>query len=582
MLKDKHLSKYTFLITTLLAITVGLGAGLGAVFFKYIIMQSQYFFFEILGPFFVGIFGETYGFIIIPAIGGLLVGLVIYFGAREAKGHGVPEVMDAMANKGGRIRSRVVIIKTIASALTIGSGGSVGREGPIVQIGSALGSTIGQFLKLPTSWIRTLVACGAAASISATFNTPLAGALFAYELLMPSFAMIGFSAIVISSVIGNVIAIYFMGHHTVFDMSNITAFSHNYELVVFAFLGVFAALVGYVFVKTLHFSEDTFAKISKLPEWFLPVIGGLIVGTLALYSKDLMGVGYGEVPWKSLSSLDQALNGTIPLKILLYMVVFKIIATSSSVGSGASGGVFAPSLFIGAMLGGIFGYIAQSFYPDVHIGTYAIVGGGALFAAVGRAPITSTLMILELTRNHSLIVPVMISVIIATEIFAILSKETIYTAKLVRRGLDILGMGSARLATGIRVEKIMGKIEAPIFTDFPIDELLAEFKKTGHDGLLILDSNNELYGIVTRTDYNRYLESRTNKKTVKEICTTNLKKAYPDQTVNEILNMGVISNIARIPVVSPDNEKELLGIIRKESFLKAWEIAYNEGSKSIL
>lgn len=573
--------KYAFLMAVVFAVTIGTGAGFGALLFKKLIFYVQYLAFDLLGGILENTFG-SWGFIFVPAIGGLLVGLVIYYGAREAKGHGVPEVMDAMANKGGRIRPKIVVVKTLASALCIGSGGSVGREGPIVQIGSALGSTVGQILKLPTPWIRTLVACGAAAGISATFNTPLAGALFAYELLMPSFAMIGFSSIVISAVIGNVVAIHFLGRDSVFNMSGIAAMSDSRELVIYVLLGLTVALIGFLFVKAINFSEDLFESIKKIPEWLMPVFGGLIVGVLALYSKDLMGVGYGDVPWKAMASLDQAIDGTIPLKILFFMVFLKIIANATTIGSGGSGGVFAPSLFIGGMVGGIFGYIAQFFFPDVHIGTYAIVGGGAFFAAVGRAPITSILMILELTRNYSLVVPVMITVVLANEMFRFINKETIYTEKLIRRGTDILGMGTARLATGVKVEDIMLEIESTILPSTPIEDLPGIFKSTDHMGLLVVNEKDELVGIVTHTDYDRYKASGENLSIVDEICTKKLKKAYPDQTVNEIMNWGINSDIARIPVVSIEDDTKLIGIIRRESFLRAWKMAYTKGERSIL
>ena len=580
-LKEILAGKYAFLFAVLFAVTIGTGAGAGAYLFKNLIRLVQHLSFEVMGSYLEQIFG-SWGFIFVPAVGGLFVGLVIYYGAREAKGHGVPEVMDAMANKGGRIRPRIVVVKTLASALCIGSGGSVGREGPIVQIGSAIGSTVGQVLKLPTPWIRTLVACGAAASISATFNTPLAGALFAYELLMPSFAMIGFSSIVISAVIANVVAITLMGRDTVFNMSGISAMSDNRELIIYITLGLTVALVGYVYVKTINASEDLFEKFKKVPEWLMPVFGGLIVGVIALYSKDLMGTGYGEVPWVSAAGLDQALEGSIPLKVLFFMVFLKIIANATTIGSGGSGGVFAPSLFIGGMVGGIFGYIAQYFFPGVHIGTYAIVGGGALFAAVARAPITSILMILELTRNYSLVVPVMIAVVLANELYRFMNKETIYTEKLIRRGTDILGMGTARLATGVKVEDIMFEVEAPVLPSTPISQLPEIFEKTGHNGLLVVNEKDQLTGIVTRADYDRCITSNDKFNSVDEICTKKLKKAYPDQTVNEVLNWGINLNISRIPVVSVDDDTKLVGVIRRESFLKAWKMAYIKGERSIL
>jgi len=569
--------KPNFLVGILLTVLVGIGAGLGAVIFKKLIMITQIFFFDNFGKDYFSLMGDYY-FIFLPAIGGLFVGLIIYFGARETKGSGIPAVMYAITMKGGRIRPRVAFIKTIASALCIGSGNSVGREGPIVQIGSALGSTVGQAFNLPTSWIRTLVACGAAAGVSATFNAPLSGALFAYELLMPSFAMIGLSYIIISSVLGNVVAMYFLDNKPIFALEDVTVLTNNYELIIYVILALSTGFIGFGFVKALHYSETFFDNLKKVPEWFKPVFGGLIVGILGIYSIDLLGVGYGEVAWESKMSMDHIFAEEIPFLPLFLILGLKMIATSASMGSGASGGIFAPSLYLGAMTGGIFGYIANYIFPEVHIGSYALVGAGALFAAVARTPITSIVMILELTKDYTHIIPVMLTVIIATETYYYFSYETIFTAKLRRRGVNFLGMGRARLATGIRVGDIMSDIDTKLLKTFKVSDLRKEFNRSNHNGLIVIDEEGKLYGIVTRSDLKRAGQLEFDEKAViSDICTTEIIKAFPDQTISEIINRGYTAKVSRIPIVDPIDEKTLLGIVRRQDFIKAWEIAHSDG-----
>jgi len=410
-----------------LSLTVGVAGGFAALFFRWLITFFQNLFFVRTAA--ILSFLGAYYIVLIPALGGLIVGPLIYFFAREAKGHGVPEVMEAVALKGGRIRPRVSLVKALASSICIGSGGSVGREGPIVQIGSAVGSTIGQALKMSEDRIKNLVACGAAAGISATFNAPIAGVFFALEVILGEFSTGSFSAVVLSSVTASIIARAFLGDHPAFDIPKYSLQS-PWEIGNYFLLGILCAVTALLFIKILYFFEDVFDAI-KIPEYIKPVFGGFIIGATGLFFPQIFGVGYETV--------SLALTGNILITTLALLIFVKILATSITIGSGGSGGVFAPSLFIGAMLGGFFGYVVGAFYPGWAgvSGAYALAGMGGVFAAAAHAPITAILILFEMTNNYRIILPLMITCVISVTIISLLSKENIYTEKLLRRGVDL-------------------------------------------------------------------------------------------------------------------------------------------------
>jgi len=318
----------------LVAIAIGLLGGLGAVgfrecirLFQAVAWQTDSVTLDYLRDL------PIWWKVLTPAVGGLIVGVIIVRFAAEAKGHGVPEVMEAVALRGGRIRPRVVVAKLIASGVCIASGGSVGREGPIVQIGSAIGSSVGQWLRVGERRMRTLVGCGAAAGIAATFNAPVAGALFAVEIILGDFGVTQFSPIVISSVTATVVSRHFLGDFPAFEVPAYSLVSAN-ELFAY---GVFAGLVALIFVRTLYGAEDLFDKLS-VPAFLKPAIGGVLIGVIAIRFPEIFGVGY--------EAINEALTGNLGWKLLLILVMVKIVAVSLTIGSGGSGGIFAPSLFI--------------------------------------------------------------------------------------------------------------------------------------------------------------------------------------------------------------------------------------------
>ncbi len=552
-----------------LAVLVGVVSGLGAVAFRWLIRVMQSLFFG-GGADILGFLGQYY-IILLPAAGGLLVGLVVYFGAREARGHGVPEVMEAVATKNGRIRPRVSVVKAMASSMCIGSGGSVGREGPIVQIGSAFGSTIGQWFRLSDEWVRTLVACGAAGGISATFNTPIGGTFFALEVILGRFMTMKFGFVVISSVAASVISHIFLGDQPSFGVVPYTLVSY-WELFAYALLGVLAGLVAISFIRLLYKCEDIF-DAWHIPGYVKPAIGGIGIGLIGLYSYDLLGVGYGDVFWVSTMSVDQALLGKIALQSLIILFILKLVATSLTLGSGGSGGIFAPSLFVGAMLGGAFGTLAHQLFPSyvAPSGAYALVGMAAVFAGATWAPITAIVMLFEMTRDYNIILPLMLAVVVSRVISRSLISETIYTLKLVRRGVDVRHLEETSPLKEITVDKAMTRNFPSVPPTMPVTELVERLRRSGHHGFPVVDEQGSFQGMVTLSDVEVAMSKDDPASiTVDDIASKAVIVAHPDQYLHDVLVRLGAGEVGRIPVVDRTNPKRLLGILRRHDIIRAY------------
>ena len=422
------------------ALIVGGGAGLGAVGFRWLIYAVTWLVtghdqfgqqghapslhLEWLGIFFV---------LVVPVVGGLLYGPLVQRFAPEARGHGVPEVMLAVTESGGRIRPQVTVVKALASAICIGIGGSVGREGPIAQIGSAFGSTIGQLARMPASRLRLLVACGAAGGISATFNAPITGVFFGSEIILREFSLDALCATALAAVTGDLISRAFFGSAPFFAQIPHDLLAPNdatYLLV--AVLALTAGLIGVAFKTVLYKLEDTVDELWKgRPEWARPAVGGIALGLLLLALPQMYGVGYPV--------MDRAINGHIVLWLIVLFMLGKILACSLTLAIGGSGGVFAPSLFTGAMAGTAFGIIAQHIFGH-SIGPpaiYALIAMAGVFAGATQAPLTAIASVTEMTGNFALTLPIMLAVAIAAALSKHLTYGNIYTTKLLRRGIDI-------------------------------------------------------------------------------------------------------------------------------------------------
>src|SRR3954451_19261956 len=426
-----------------------------------------------------------------PVVSGLLYGPLVQWGAPEARGHGVPEVMYAVARRGGQIPPRVAVVKSLASALCIGGGGSVGREGPIVQIGSALGSTLGRAVRVPEDRLRLLVACGAAGGIAATFNAPLAGVVFAMEIILRDFAARSFGMVVVSSVTASVVARAVLGDHAFLDLPHFSV-GHVAAYGLFALLGVLAGVIGVAFIRVLYGIEDVCDRFWRGPEWLRPAVGGVLLGLLLLAVPQMYGVGYPV--------LGSAVDGRYAIGFLMFLLVAKMVATSLTIGIGGSGGVFAPSLFLGAMLGGAFGQTAALLLPGTSgaAGGYALVGMAAVFAGAARAPITAVLIVFELTGEYSLILPLMFAVSLSTGIGHLLSSDNVYTAKLLRRGVD-LDAPVPSWAHGHSVRSVLGAAPRPLSTDRPLDTVAEALREAAEGEVPVVDGDGRPLGVLTST-----------------------------------------------------------------------------------
>ena len=560
----------------LLALVIGAGAGLGAIVFRELIRWFTLLFsghrdYSATGqathPFFSGAPNPHVpwlglGFVVLaPVIGGLLYGPLIERFAREARGHGVPEVMLAVAERGGRISPAVAVVKSLASALCIGSGGSVGREGPIVQIGSALGSTLGQLVRLPESRLRLLVACGAAGGISATFNAPIAGVFFGLELILRDFQTESFSAVVLSSITAAVIGRAAFGDQAFLTLPAFHLVS-LWEYLLYAGLGVLAAGVGVGFTRVLYGIEDLADRVWHGPEWARPAVGGVLLGLLLLALPQMYGVGYPV--------LENGIRGEYVLWVLLLLMGAKMVATSLTIAIGGSGGVFAPSLFIGAMLGTAYGQVAHGLWPTLTApaGAYGLVGMGAVFAGAARAPITAVLIIFELTGDYTIILPLMAAIVLATGVSKGLSRDTIYTLKLRRRGIDILRGRAANLMEVLTVADAMQPIPAGVPQELGLGALIARFAEDGCEALPVVDETGAYRGTVSAQEVER--AARANAlDTVAGDLAVNTPPLAPQQTLERALGVLVQNEHGGLPVVAADHQR-VIGWVTHRDVLRAY------------
>lgn len=560
-------SSETSVLVSLSAI-VGLGAGFGAILFRWLISFFSTSAFG-TGKSLLSFLGAYY-VVLIPAIGGLFVGPLVYFLAREAKGHGVPEVMEVVALKGGRIRPVVAVVKALASSICIGTGGSVGREGPIVQIGSALGSTLGQVLRLSDERIRTLVACGAAGGIAATFNAPIAGVIFSLEVILREFSARSFSMVVIASVAASEVGQTFLGNFPAFQAPSYSLVS-AWEFLFYVLLGLMAALVGRIFTFTLYKMEDFF-EAWRFPEYIKPAIGGLGVGIIGLFAPDVFGVGY--------ETIERALHTDLFITTILWLLTAKLLATSITLGSGGSGGVFAPSLFMGAVLGNGFGTVVHSWMPRItaSAGAYALVGMAAVFAGAARAPITAVLILFEMTQDYRIILPLMLATVVSTLVAGLLHKESIYTMKLARRGVDIGRRRDRNLMRYIPVEMAMTPLSDLITVkpDTSFEELAKLFQTSHSHGFAVVNNRDQIAGIVSLTDLERSVKRGKTSGTAEEIATKRLITAFVDEPLEEVTRRIGVQDVSRVPVVDRMDTQHLLGMVHRADVIRAYTLALGD------
>lgn len=557
-------SGQVFLLVT--AVFIGILGAYGAIFFRYLYKLSHYIFFSTDSYETIILYQIPWWIrLIVPVIGGLIVGLIITRIAPEVKGSGVPEVMEAFATKGGIIRFRVFIAKAITSAITLGSGGSAGREGPIVHIGAAIGSAIGQVLKVNTRQLRTFLACGAAAGISATFNAPIAGAIFAIEIIVADMRVVNMPPIIISSVVATVISRYYLGDFPAFIVPAYDMVDAR-ELLLYAGLGIVAGLVSVAFIR-LFLNTRKYFESSKIPLWLKPAIGGLVVGAIAIFFPQVYGVGY--------ETINDAVWNNLELKILLILLVAKVIATSFTLASGGSGGVFGPSLYFGALLGASWGIVANILFPDwtASPGAYALVGMGAMLSGITHTPITAILMIFEFTNNYLIIPPLMIASIISVLLSNQIAKRSIEAAVLESKGIKIHDKREVNLLRSIYVNSVMDTIPALIKRNEPFSNVITNLLSGKSHFAIVVDEYNSYVGTVELNDIRESLldsESTSSTLIASDVANTNVPFVLPDDNLDLIMHIFGRVEKDQLAVCNNTQEKKVIGVVTKSAIIDAY------------
>jgi CIC family chloride channel protein len=513
----RALPGYESNVLAVTAVFVGVLAGVGAVILELLL--------RLFGKLFLGaetaVGTDALRVLIAPVVGGLLAGPMIARGAQEAKGHGVPEVMEAVAVKGGRIRGRVAIVKTLASALTIGSGGSAGREGPIVQVGATLGSTAGQLLRMSESRIRLLVACGAAGGISAAFNAPLAGVFFALEIILQRFSARGFATVVLSAVTASVIWRSAFGNQPVL---NVPAFGLRNPV----------ELLGLVGLATLELGHGSVAYGSGLP------------------------------------GINLALGGGLVWWVLLALFAAKLAATSLTLGSGASGGVFAPSLFMGAMLGAAFGQGVHALFPGMTAGAgaYAMVGMAAVFAGAAHAPISSILILFEMTNDYRIILPLMLACIVATLTASVLLPDSIYTLKIRRKGVELTEGRERHLLERTPVSRATLPDVVTVPSPTTLERARRLMQEQATDRLLVVADGDRLVGVL-RAERLADTDDRTGDDPVDDLV-EDYPVVTPQESIDDALRKLAPRGLPMVPVVADQATRRVIGLVTRDSLLTAY------------
>jgi chloride channel protein, CIC family len=562
---------------SLLALGLGIVTGIGAVLFRDLISLIHNLFFAghfslhydanvFTAPAPWGIF-----VIFVPVLGGIGVTFLVTNFAPEAKGHGVPEVMDAIFHKGGIIRPVVALVKSLASALAIGSGSSVGREGPIIQIGSALGSTLGQIIRMPAGQRIALVAAGAGAGIAATFNTPIGGVMFAIELMLPEVSIDTFLPVAIATGVATFVGRWFFGDSPAFQVPPLQTMPVDSNalivLILFAVLGALSGVAAAGFIKGLHFSEDLFDRI-KSRYWRhifgMAIVGLLMYGLLRIFGQYYVdGVGYATV--------QAILAGQISIFWLLALLgLCKALATSVSLGSGSSGGIFSPSLYMGAALGGAFAALwnAMGLQIQLSVPAFAMVGMGAMVGGGTGAVMTAVTMIFEMTLDYSIVMPMIVAVAMSIGARRVLSRETIYTLKLVRRGRAIPKARHANMFLVRSAREVMDKDIQILPLDASFDEYLRQPEHAGRLRYVVVTDKGHLFGVIrVNTGLRRGLENANTGVSLGDVANRNFTVVREDDTAFDVIRrmwrrdaiMAVVVRGRGVP-----RESDVAGVITKE------------------
>jgi CIC family chloride channel protein len=504
----------------------------------------------------------------IPVIGGLIVGVMAKYGSPKIKGHGIPEAMEAVLFNRSRIQPRVAILKPISAAIAIGTGGPFGAEGPIIQTGGAVGSLVGQLFHTTASERKVLLACGAAAGMSATFNTPIAGVILAIELLLFEFKARSFIPLVVASTLATAVHMQLLGAGPMFTVTAMD-FGIPRALPFYLLLGVICGLGAVGFSKLLYWTEDQFEKLPIDDLWW-PAIGALGLGIIGYFVPRVLGVGY--------DTISDILNANLALKMLVVVMLAKAIALVISLGSGTSGGLLAPMFMSSAALGGVFAIGMNEIFPAAHLsaGAFALVAMGAVFGAASRAAFSFIVFAFEITRDYNSVLPLMLVTVIADGVAILLMpKASIMTEKLIRRGLRIHQDYEADVLQQMVVSETMDPEAPTLSAEMPVRELAERITRhepevSRHQGMLLLDEEGKLVGLITRGDVLRALdEDPSGAMTLREAGSRKVIVTYPNETLHEAAAKMLRNNIGRLPVVDRKDPQQVVGYLGRPNIMAA-------------
>ncbi len=550
-----------------IAVLIGFLAALGALLFRSLIEIFQYAFWGNGSDFLARVQNSPWWLrVTIPVLGGLVAGPIITFFVREARGPGVPEVILAVSRYHSRIRHRVTFLKTAITSFLIGTGASVGREGPIVQIGSSVGSSLAQIFRLRPQMRRICLACGAAAGISATFNAPMAGALFALEIILMNIEVSYITHIVIASLTGSVLSRIFWGEFPAFQVVPFVMGSY-WQLLAYLILGISAGICSIGFVRLIYGLDSLFSRL-KINDWLKPALGGLGLGLLAIFLPQVMGVGY--------PTINSALVNSLTLNMALILLAGKAVATALCLGSGMSGGILAPSLYLGASLGTVIGIGASLVWPAQSISPafFALAGMGAMVSGTTLAPITAILTIFELTMHYQIILPLMAACISSTLLVRLLFGYSVYEMKLLRKGSQIVRGHDVGILRNLLVGDFMGNEYPYIFEQTDLEIALDKILKHPFPHFIVFDEQNRLAGVISMQDLRSSLLVKEEERTGYKAADVMSKKVT---TLNEIDNLEDAFHLfenkgfAMIPVVDQYDKYRVKGIITKDSLLQVYD-----------
>jgi H+/Cl- antiporter ClcA len=505
--------------------------------------------------------------IVVPVVGGLIVGVMAKYGSSKIRGHGIPEAMEAVLVSKSKIEPRVAILKPISAAIAIGTGGPFGAEGPIIQTGGAVGSLLGQVFHATAAERKVLLACGAAAGMAATFSTPIAAVILAIELLLFEFRARSFIPLVISSTLATSMHLVLMGRGPMFQVGAVD-FGIPGSLPWYVVLGLVCGFAAVGFTKLLYWVEDHFERLPVDPMWW-PAIGAVGLGVIGYFVPRVLGVGY--------DTISDILNTKLALEALLIVVVFKSIALVVSLGSGTSGGLLAPMFMASAGLGSAFAMVVDRLIPGAGLtpGAFALVAMGAVFGAASRATFAFIIFAFELTRDYNSVLPLMLVCVIADGIAMMFMKTSIMTEKLARRGLRINQDYEADVLMEVNVEDVMEKDAPQVPATMKVQELADliathDPKYVRYHGFVVLDSAGKLDGLITHGDVLRALEGQGGgQMSVLDAGARNLVVTYPDELLYDAAGKMLRAGVGRVPVVSRDDPKTVVGYLNREGVLSA-------------